>query len=457
MEFELEFKGSRAKDLYERYMKHIALGATIMSRGYPLVLDSAKGAIMKDVDGYEYIDFLSTNLCCILGHCHPKVVKAVKEQIEKLDYTYEIPHPTRVKLLEKIAEIAPGELKEGKIVLSCSGSEVNEIARKIAIAYTGKFEIMSFFESYHGKLGALLGVTTFPSSVWNFGPRMPLVNVPYPYCYRCPFKMSYPECGLYCIDFIEKMIYSASAGSIAAAILEPIRGAMGCTTPPEDWFSKFKRLCDKFGILLIADEVQCAPARTGKMFGCEHFGVIPDIITLSKNITSGLPISVLIGKRDIVDSKIMRERAGMISSTMTGSPIPCAAALATLETIIEEKLDERAAKLGEYVRKRLEEMQEKYDIIGCLHGRGFLQSIELVKDRKSKEPAAEEAWQIIMEALKMGLYIGGSSYHAPPGTDLKVPQFIKIAPPLNIPKELLDKGLDILDRAISKVVKGRSN
>jgi len=324
-------------------------------RWYPLVVRRAYGVWIEDVDGNVYLDFNSGIGVTNTGHTHPKVVKALREQAEKFlhysltDFMYEEP----VKLAEKLSQITPGNFSK-KVFYTNSGAESIEAAMKTA---RGHFKgtrpyIIAFIGSFHGRTYGSLSLTSSkPVQRRHLGPLLPGVyHAPYPYCYRCPFRQKYPECDLWCVDFIEEWMLKKHVPpeEVAAVIAEPIAGEGGYIVPPPDFFKRLKELADKYGFLLMVDEVQSGMGRTGKWFAIEHFGVTPDIIAVAKGIASGLPLGAIIGRAEVMDLP-----PGSHASTFGGNPVSCAAALATIQVIEEEKLLENATRVGEYAMKRL--------------------------------------------------------------------------------------------------------
>jgi 4-aminobutyrate aminotransferase (EC 2.6.1.19) len=409
------------------------------ARYYPLYVERVEGNVVIDVDGNKYIDFNSGLLCLNIGR-HPRVVKAIKDQAEKLiHYSITDFYYTEVlELSKRIAKILP--IKEKVKFHYCnSGTEANEGALKLARYHSQRQYLMGFIGAFHGRTYGSLSLTASkPVQREKFGPLLPsTIHVPYPYCYRCPFGKEYPECDYYCIRFIEEWIFEKMVApeEVAAIIFEPVLGEGGFVWPPKEFFKLLKKITEKYGILLIDDEVQSGIGRTGKWFAIEHFDVEPDIITIAKAIASGMPLGVTVAK-----AKIMDWSKGAHATTFGGNPVACAAAIETINVIEEENLLDRAAKLGEYIKKVLNEMKEKYEIIGDVRGEGLMIGVELVKDRKSKEYATKEANELMINCWKKGLLIitAGKSV-------------LRIAPPLTIEKEYINTGLQILEEETRKI------
>lgn len=434
----IEPPGPKAREILERDSKLISPSYV---RYYPLVVDRIEGTTVIDVDGNKYIDFNSGLLCLNIGH-HKKVIEAIKKQAEKLihysitDFYYR----EAVELAEKLVKIVPIS-GEKRMHMGNSGAEAIETALKVVRWKTRRPYIIAFIGGFHGRTyGAMSLTASKPVQRRGFSPLLPgIIHVPYGYCYRCPFKLEYPNCDIYCVDFIEEEILSKyiPPDEIAAIFFEPVQGEGGYIWPPEGYFQKIRKLADKYGILLVDDEVQTGIGRTGKWFAIEHWGVEPDVITIAKSIASGLPLSITVTKKEI-----MSWEKGSHATTFGGNPVACRAAIETLSVIAKEKLTERALKLGNEIIKILKEEQEKSKIIGDVRGKGFMIGIEIVSNKKTKTPGNKIAKEIINKAWKKGLLIitAGKST-------------IRIAPPLNIPEEHLIKGLEILITTLKEVEK----
>ena len=411
------------------------------NRFYPLVVESGRGYILKDVDGNEYIDFASGLLCLNVGHCHPKVVEAIKRQcdsflhVSNAFYSSEI-----VNLAEQLAKITPGEFAK-KTFFGNSGSEAIEASLKLSKWYTRKSIFIGFINAFHGgTLSALAFASIKPSQRAYFSPFMPSVaHIPYPYCYRCPFKLSYPECDYWCVDFIEEYVLQkyVPPEDVAAILFEPIQSDGGVIVPPPEYFQLLKKLADKHGILLIADEVQTGIGRTGKWFAIEHWNVAPEILCCGGALASGLPLSATIAK-----AKIMDWISGSHTSTFGGNPLACAAAIAVIDVIKEERLLENANKQGAYIMKRLAELKDKSSIVGDIRGKGLIIGIEVIDSRESNKQYAEKSFEIVARLWKRGVITTTCGLST-----------VRIAPPLNITKEAIDAALEIIEDTIKEVEK----
>jgi len=433
----VEPPGPKARELLERDREVISPSYV---RFYPLVVDHAKGALLYDVDGNVYIDLNSGLAVMNVGHGHPEVLKAIKDQADRLlhysntDFYYE----PSVRLAEKLVEITPGDFRK-RVYFGNSGTEAVEAALKMARWHTRRQYFIGFIGAFHGRtLGSLSLTSSKPVQRGRFSPLIPsVVHVPYPYCYRCPFRQQFPNCGLYCVDFIEEWVLNkyVPPDEVAAFVIEPIQGEGGYVPPPDGYFERLRKLADKHGILLIVDEVQSGMGRSGKWWAIEHWGVVPDAITSAKALGGGLPLGALIAKEELMDWV-----GGSHASTFGGNPVSCAASLATISVIERENLVERAAKLGEEVKKRLLDAMSEHPLIGDVRGKGFMIGVELVKDRETKEPAKKEAAEVMMRAWKSGVAVITAGVST-----------IRIAPPLNIPEEYLWKALDIILDKIGEV------
>jgi 4-aminobutyrate aminotransferase len=412
------------------------------ARFYPLVIDSGKGCIVKDVDGNEFIDFNSGLVCLNVGHSHPKVVDAIKKQCDRFlhysntDFYYD----EVIDLAGKLAEITPGDFKK-KVYFGNSGAEAVEAAVKLAKWHTRRQLFIGFISAFHGRtIGALSFTASKLAQRRYFFPLMPgVTHVPYPYCYRCPFRLTYPECHYWCVDFIDEYVLQkyVPPEDTAAILYEPIQGEGGYVVPPPEYPKRLKKLADKYGLLLIDDEVQSGMGRTGKWFAIEHWDVEPDIVCSAKGLASGMPLGAVIAKSEVMDWV-----GGSHASTFGGNPLSCAAAIAVIEVIKEEKLLENATKQGVYILKRLEELKARSEIVGDVRGKGLMIGLEIVEDKKSKKPAPEKVKEIMMRSWKRGVAVitcGAST--------------IRIAPPLVITRELIDSALDIIEDAVKEVGK----
>ena len=430
-----ELPGPKAKEILERDEKYISPSYT---RGYPLVAKVGRGMIVEDVDGNTFYDFAAGIAVCATGHSHPHVVEAIKKQSDMLihmsgtDFYY----PEQVNLAQKLAEITPGDFAK-KAFFCNSGAESVECGLKLARWYTRKVKMIAFLGAFHGRTMGALSLTASKSlQKERFAPFVPeVIHVPYAYCYRCAFGQTYGECNFECVLHIEYYLEKlAPSSDVAALFAEPIQGEGGYIVPPPEYFGKLKKLCEENEILLVDDEVQAGFGRTGKMFAIEHWGVVPDIMCMAKGIASGMPLGAC-----VASSEIMSWPPGAHASTFGGNPVSCAASLATID-LLKKGLIENAAKVGAFMLKRLKEMQEKYEIIGDVRGKGLMVATELVKNKKTKEPAKKEVEKIIFDAWRNGVLL------LPCGKN-----GIRFIPPLVVTEEVVDFALDVFEGAIKKV------
>lgn len=431
--------GPKSKELLELRRDVVPEAVYLIA---PIAIEEAKNAVIRDVDGNIYIDFTSGIGVTNVGHCPETVVEAIREQVGKLIHisVHVTSYPIYLDLAQKLVEITPGRSKK-MVFFANSGAEAVENAVKISRQHTGRYGLITFENSFHGRTYMAMTLTgKWEPYKMGFAPYVPGVFIiPFAYCYRCPFNLEYPTCGLHCIEYIKKFVFKTHVppDDVAAIIAEPIQGEGGFVTPPMEYFRELKKICDEHGILLVIDEVQTGFARTGKMFAIEHWGVEPDLMTLAKSMAAGMPLSAVVGKNEIMRGV----KVGSIGGTYGGNPVSCAAALKAIETFQKEKLDERAEKLGKEVRKRLEEMGERFEIIGDVRGKGLMQAIELVQDRKTKEPATEETKKVLKIALTKGLLILRAGL---------LGNVVRFHPPLTIEEELLDRGVQIVEESLKE-------
>jgi 4-aminobutyrate aminotransferase/(S)-3-amino-2-methylpropionate transaminase len=432
--------GPKSSSLLEKKNRYVARG---ISNSTPVFVAEAKGALIKDVDGNEFIDFYGGIGTLNAGHCPEPVVAAIKSQADRLLHTCFMVtmYENYVDLAEKLASLCPVKGEAKKVMFANSGAEAVENAVKIARFYAKKPGIIAFECAFHGRTLMAMSLTSKVKPYkFGFGPFAPEVyKVPSAYCYRCYYNSTYPECGLHCLENFDRFFAAEVAPeNIAAMIIEPVQGEGGFIVPPPEFLPGLQKICEKHGIILIVDEVQTGFCRTGRMFAVEHWGVQPDLMTVAKSIASGLPLSGVIGRAEVMDAP----DPGHIGGTYGGNPISCAAALATIDYMQEQKLADRAAKIGEMALGRLRAMQEKYPLIGDVRGLGAMVAMELVKDRKTKEPAKEEAGRIIQECYKRGLIIIGAGIFS---------NVVRMLMPLTITDEQLDLGFSILEEVVAEV------
>lgn len=401
--------------------------------------ESAQGAIIKDVDGNEYIDFAGGIGIQNIGHNHPKVVKAVKDQLDKFIHTcfHVAPYESYVALAEKLNKITPGDF-EKKTLFVNSGSEAVENAIKIARSYTGKSGVISFDRAYHGRTLLTLGLTSKVRPYkYGFGPfPTDTYRMPYPYYYRSEEGISNDRVDDMILENFKHFFKAeASTDDIAAIILEPVQGEGGFIVPSARFVQGLKQICEENNIVFIADEIQTGFCRTGKLFAIENYDVAPDLMTMSKSLAAGMPLSAVTGKAEIMNTPL----AGQLGGTFAGSPLSCAAGLAVLEVIEEEKLVERGAWVGEKIKAKFDEFEAKFDFVGESRGLGAMRALELVKDKGTKEPLKELADAVVKESWKQGLISLSAGING---------NVLRFLPPVTITEEQLDKGLSILENVL---------
>jgi len=429
----------------ENAKKLIALDDQYMmtcTKTSPIAVKNGKGIVLEDLDGNLFYDFTSGVGVCNTGHCHPKVVQAVQNQASKLlhfagtDYYYE----PQSRLLEKIAHLGPGTHAK-KVFFTNSGTESVEAAIKLSRFSSKRTEFMAFIGAFHGRtMGSLSLTCSKHVHKKGFAPSMPGVHhVPYAYCYRCPYHLTYPECNIHCADVIEEMYFTklVDPSDIAAFFVEPIQGEGGYVVPPKEFLIKIKKICEKYGILFVSDEIQSGFGRTGKFFAIEHFDIVPDIITMAKGMGSGLPIGCI-----QFDAKLDYPYEGAHSNTFGGNPVCCSASLATIDILHQEGLIKNAAEVGKFFNEGLKDLQKKHSIIGDVRGIGLMQGIEIVKDPGSKEKAPGLRNKIIDVAINKGLVTIGCGTNS-----------IRFIPPLVIKKQEVAIALEIIDQSIDEAVK----
>ena len=408
-----------------------AVASPSLIKEYPLAVDYAEGVVVVDVDGNRFLDFMSGISVTLTGHCHPRVVARVKEQAEKLlhicgtDFYY----PTYTALCRRLAEKAPGG-GEWRVFLGNSGAEAVEGAIKLARYHTGRPQIIAFNGGFHGRtLGALSLTASKAKYRAGFGPLLPGVqHMPYGNCRSCEYNLTYPECGVHCVESWRDSIFARTVppDEVAAVIVEPIQGESGHIIPPPEFFPRLRALCDEFGILLIADEIQSGMGRTGKFFAIEHWGVVPDIITLAKGLGSGMPISAIIAK-----DEIMTWPPGVHGSTFGGNPVACAAALETLD-LVDEGLMENAIAMGAHLLDGLRRLASRYTEIADVRGKGLMLAIEFSKDGMAHE--------LEQRCFRRGLLLLVCGENA-----------IRLAAPMIITREDANKALGIIDSVLEEL------
>lgn len=431
--------GPRSQSLLKR---RNAATAQSVFHATPVFVAKAEGAVVEDVDGNRLIDFAGGIGCLNTGHRAPQVVEAVRRQLDRFLHTSfnVLPYESYVAVCEKLNALVPGKGPK-KTILVSTGAEAVENAIKIARYYTKRQAIICFEDAFHGRTYMAMAATSkthpykagfepFPSEVYR---------IPYAYCFRCSYSMTYPSCEVHCARQIEDTFKRVvAAESVAAVIVEPILGEGGFVTPPPDFYPTLGAICRKHGILLIADEVQTGFARTGALFACEQLGLEPDLVTMAKSLTGGLPMAAVTGRAEVMDAP----GPGQLGGTFGGNPLACEAALAVLDVIEKENLCARANLIGERFRKRAAKWQAQWELIGEIRGLGAMQALELVCSKTTREPADQETKQVSQYCYEHGLLtITAGSYS----------NVIRLLMPLVISDAQMDEALDVLESALAHV------
>jgi 4-aminobutyrate aminotransferase-like enzyme len=430
--------GPRSRAAHGAERAYLAPGLQRIAQLSELAIVSGKGCTLVDADNHEYLDFFAGVAVASLGHSHPRFVRALQAQLERWtvgSFTSE----ARLALLELLADLAPGALRRTQ--LYSGGAEAVEAALRLAKSYTKKFEVVGFWGGFHGKTGGVMGLI---GDEWkqNWGPLPTGTHlVPYADCYRCPFKLSYPDCGMACLDFMRAQLRVSTAGAIAAIIVEPMQGTAGNVIPPPEFLPGVQAIAKEHGAVLIADEMITGFGRTGKMFGCEHTDTEPDVMTIGKGFGCGFPVTGLIST-DEITAALPFAKPSSSSSSYGGNPLAATAALSTVQTIIDERLVENAERVGAVLLRGLRELQEKYEFIGDVRGKGLLIGVDLVSDRTSKTPLPSRVSEsIFLGALRRGLLVMGYFSR------------MRINPPLVLTeREALD-GVAILDEVFADIAR----
>jgi 4-aminobutyrate aminotransferase-like enzyme len=409
-----------------------ALAGGGVGAGVPIVVKRASGASLWDQAGREYIDCTSQAWSLSVGHCHPRVLAAAREVME--NYTHlrtsfdSIP---KLVLAKKLSELGPGRLK--KVSYSLTGSDANEGAVKLALRNRPGDLLVSLWDGYHGRTISTLNLSwPHPNNRFT-GWSGPVLRVPQAYCYRCPFELTHPDCGLECVGFAKEIIRRGASEPPVALIMEPVQGNGGMIDFPADYYPAMRAMCDELGMLLIWDEIQTGFGRVGDWFAANLYQTVPDILILGKGLGGGFPLFGTLSHENLRPFE-----PGDHSFTFAHFPVSMVAALATIDVIETEGLLERSRVLGTAISQRLNEMKAKYELIGDVRGPGLMIGVELVKDKRTKEPARDEAKRFVHEALQRGVIFGESKY-------LGLGNIVKIKPPLNTQEAQIEKALDVFE------------
>ncbi len=432
-DLQTKLPGPKARAIIER---DDAILSPSYTRSYPLVAARGDGAIVEDPDGNRFLDMNAGIAVVATGHCHPKVVKAIREQAARLihmsgtDFFYE----NMVTLAEKLAALAPGDVPR-RVYYGNSGAEAVEAALKIARYHTGRDKFIAFLGAFHGRtMGALSLTGSKAVQKKGFAPLVPgVTHIPYAYCYRCPYGKQVETCKVECARVIEDQLLKTilPAEEVAAIFVEPIQGEGGYLVPPRKFIDELREIARRHGILLVFDEVQSGMGRTGRMWAADHFDAVPDILTVAKGIASGMPLSATIARQDL-----MQWKPGAHASTFGGNPVAIEASLATIE-LLENELVENAARIGAHIMDRIRDWPAKYPIVGEVRGRGLMIGIEMVRDQQTREKAPDVRDRLVEMAFERGVLLLGAGANV-----------IRMSPPLVISRDQADFAVDTLETCI---------
>lgn len=435
--------GSKAKEVIKRREEAIPRAIKCV---YPVVIERGEGAIIEDVDGNRFLDWIGGVGVLNVGFSHPEIIEEVKKQSEKYFHGMFniVTHEGYVKLAEKLNDIVPVKGDKKKTYFANSGAEADENAVKVAKAFTKRPNIICFSGAFHGRTNLTMAMTSKKSYAKGLGPFPEgIYRAEYPYLYRKPKGMNEEEAIKYYINSIYKVFEECSpADYIAAIVVEPLQGEGGFIPAPIEWVKAVRKICDENGIMLIADEVQSGFCRTGKMFASEYWkeaGVMPDILATAKSIGAGLPISAIVAREEIMESIL----PGTIGGTYCGNPLACAAAIKTIEIMERDNLAKRSLEIGEKVQAVYKEWMDKYEVIGDVRGLGGMIGIEFVTDKESKTPNGEIVSKIVKNAVEKGLMLENSGTYG---------QVIRFLAPLVMTDEQLKAGLEIFEESIKKAL-----
>jgi 4-aminobutyrate aminotransferase-like enzyme len=430
--------GPKSTAIFDREAEAMAPGLQSIALYSELVVDHARGCTIVDVDGNEYLDFVAGVAIGSVGHCHPHYIKRLTEQLGRVTFG-SFSTETRMRFLKLVSDLLPEPITH--IQLFSGGAEAVEAAFRLAKSVTKKFEFVGFWGGYHGKTAGVIGLLggSYRNHQGPFPPGMHLS--PYASCYRCPWKLQYPSCGLACAEHLRNVMKNDTQGEVAAIILEPMQGTAGNVVPPADFVHAVREIADEFDALLIADEILTGFGRTGTMWASEQFDLEPDIMTIGKGIGGGFPLSAVASSFDRMSAKPFGEPSGS-SSSYGGNPLAAAAGLGAVEVIVQEDLVENSARVGALMLDALRALQEKYRFIGDVRGRGLMIGVELVADRTTKAALDRTITRALFhEALERGLITMAYS------------NVIRINPPLVISADEALRGIDILDQSFAAIAR----
>jgi 4-aminobutyrate aminotransferase/(S)-3-amino-2-methylpropionate transaminase len=435
--------GPKSQELMRRRNAAVARG---VGHATPIFASRAEGTVLEDVDGNRYLDFAGGIGCLAVGHRAPSVVAAIRDQLESFTHTcFSVaPYGKYIELAEKLNSLTPGNFPK-KTILVNSGAEAIENSVKIARSYTRRPAVICFEDAFHGRTMLTMSLTskTHPYKA-GFEPfATDIYRIPYAYCYRCSYSLEYPGCGVFCAHHLEdtfKRVVAAEA--VAAVVVEPVLGEGGFVAPPSEFLAIVQDICKRHKILLIADEVQTGFCRTGAMFACSRYGVVPDLLVSAKSIAGGMPLAAVTGRAEIMDTP----GVGGLGGTFGGNPLSCAAALAAIEIMERESLSARAEKIGARFESRAREWKKRWPIIGDVRGLGAMRAVELVRNPETREPAKEETELLLRHCYEHGLILISAGTYG---------NVVRVLVPLVVTDEQFDEGLDVLESAFVAVVESR--
>ncbi|MGA7623537.1 MAG: 4-aminobutyrate--2-oxoglutarate transaminase [Candidatus Acidiferrales bacterium] len=431
--------GPKSQELMRRREAAVARG---VFHATPIFAARAEGAVLEDVDGNRYLDFAGGIGVLNAGHRAPRVVAAIREQLEAFIHTcFSVaPYEKYIALAEKLNALTPGNFAK-KTILVNSGAEAIENSVKIARAYTRRPAVICFEDAFHGRTMLTMSLTskTHPYKA-GFEPfATDIYRIPYAYCYRCSYSLQYPSCNVFCAHHLEDTFKRiVAAESVAAVVVEPVLGEGGFVAPPPEFFPILQETCKRHGIVFIADEVQSGFGRTGAIFASERYGITPDILVSAKSLAAGMPLAAVTGRAEIMDAA----EVGGLGGTYSGSPLSCAAALASIETLERENLPARAEKLGARFDSRAKEWKKRWPLIGDVRGLGAMRALELIRSTDKREPAREEADQVTRHCLERGLILLSAGSYG---------NVLRLLVPLIITDAQFDEGLDVLESSLAIV------
>lgn len=426
--------GSKSSALLEKWVQYEADKTGFQA---PVAIACGQGAMLEDVDGNRFIDWTSGVLVTNTGHCHPTVVDKVVEATRRMDNVYEYCNEYRVEAAEKLMAVAPDHF--GKCFFLSTGSEATDSAVRIMKQATGKYEIISFYGAFHGRVSSTASIGGLKKFKKQIGPGMPgVIRTPYPYCYRCPFNAKKETCGNLCLEFLDNVVEANSFGSLAGLIIEPYLGTAGFIFPPDGWLVQLEQWARNRGILVAADEVQSSFGRTGPMFAIESEGLTPDIMTLGKGMGGGFSVSGLL----MTDRIAGALGKGELGSTYGGNPVSCAAVSGVLDAFREENILENVGNVATVFAGNLPALADRFPFVGDVRGRGLVWGIELVEDKQGKIPNGEIARRLVHKCAQKGLLIGlvGAAGNV-----------VRVAPPLVINRDQVLESIEIITDAMSEL------